>query len=161
VVPKWRDLVVWQNFSWGDATHIGSPGQTKVQTLTKSNLVNHWVLLGLLTGIWVRGYWLETAAEPQATQHGWHLTKLGTWNTLHNLQQLNRLENGLCWCLSWSKLLPSSLACFCFCQVWESSLQLGSLPSEGKAQLLWPTLRVNLISFRDFLKLLRDVYFPA
>lgn len=48
----------WQNFSWGDSAHtylfhIGSLQQPKVQIIPKSNVVKKWVLLGLLTGIWV------------------------------------------------------------------------------------------------------------
>jgi hypothetical protein len=44
---------VWQNIPWGGATHvyspsIGSPWQTKVWISPKSNLVNQWLLLGLL-----------------------------------------------------------------------------------------------------------------
>ena len=36
--------------------HIGSPWQTKIRILPKSNLVNQWVLLGSLTKTWERGF---------------------------------------------------------------------------------------------------------
>lgn len=137
VVPKWRDLVVWQNFSWGGLLiyllQIGSPGQSKVQTLTKSHVVNHWVYWGYLQengwGITLTGQNRFKDSYSTKGHSGW-ITSHKAGN-LHNLQQLNRLENALFWCFSWSEPLPSSLACFCLFQVWES-LWLGSLLSEGR-----------------------------
>jgi hypothetical protein len=64
---------------------IGNPQQIKVQIAPKSNLVNQWVLLGLLTGIRIGDYFLEqkqlkdsciTKAHPSM---GDSSQKLGTW----------------------------------------------------------------------------------
>ena len=73
--------------------------------------------------------------------------------------QLHRLESVISWCCSWSKPLQHCSASFCFFQetdlVSESSLSLG-LVWESSLKLfflLWQRALVNLVSFRDFLKL--------
>lgn len=74
--------------SWGEGTkHLVTPDQElttdqTMRTLPKSNLVNQWVLLGLLSGMWVRGYlkeykWLKdsctTQCLPQHERCSWNL----------------------------------------------------------------------------------------
>jgi hypothetical protein len=73
--------------------------------------------------------------------------------------ELSRLEGVLSRCLNWLKALPGCSAGFCFLQaagpVSESSLQLLSFTLAGRGL-------VNLVSFRDFLKLFLSLTsFPA
>ena len=76
-------------------------------------------------------------------------------------RQLSRLENVPSRCLSWCKPLPDTWAGICFFQAVDlasESLLLSFLPSGRNSQLFMITMTgcglVNLVSFRDFLKLL-------
>lgn len=71
---------------------LGSSWQTKVWISPKSLCENHWVLLGLLIGLWVRGclqeqkclkYSCITKTHPSTSDSS---QKLGIWSTLYTLQ---------------------------------------------------------------------------
>ena len=140
------------------------------------SLVSQWVLLELLTGYgWGVTYRSrndsKTAASQISTQHGWQLTN---WSTLHTLQELNRLEMVLSWCLSWSKPLVGTSAGFCFFRelpwseslLWSFAAQLfflleglsasvaysgrERLSECGQVQGLPEVSVISLLSFRNF-----------
>ena len=164
------------------STQIGDPQQTKIEVTSKFYLVNQWVLLGLLTGIWVMVIYRnrsdsKTAASPKPTLLWVAAHKAGNWN-MSQLPVSQQLECALSRNLSCSKPLPGSLMGFCFYQargLWQSllcSLTMlrfffaGWLCSfEGDSWLLLLTLAgrglVNLLYFRDFLKLFWVVYLPV
>lgn len=105
---KHKDLnltsVEWQTFP-GKTQHTGLFTQRETQRdqstdTTKSNLVNQWILLGLLTGVWVKGHserqkWLKDIcitmgdssqnlghlgyiAQPAGSSTGWRVSCLGS-----------------------------------------------------------------------------------
>jgi len=79
--------------------------QVIVHIPPKFHLVNQWVSLELLAGVWVMGSlqaqkWFKDTWEPRL-----HCTAC---------RKLNRLENILSRRLSWSKPLPGSSTGFCF-----------------------------------------------
>lgn len=102
---------------------------------TKVPSVNQWLILGLLTEIWVRDYLREHVCllkdslhHQSPPLHGWQLTELGPWSTVQpagssaGWSVLSRR-------LGWSKPHPGDSTGFCFfqaaCLVCESSLQFG------------------------------------
>lgn len=78
----------------------------------------------------------KTAVSPSPLHWGWEPTKLGTWSSLHSLQAAHQVGGCLFQVPQWPKLASSRQFLF--------SLQL-TLAGRGL---------VNLLSFREFLKLL-------
>lgn len=80
------NIGVW-HYSWGDAnncllTQVGNWWQTKARILPMSNLVGQWVLLELLTEIWVKGL-LTRAERAQRHLHHEKPTATAAWVTAH------------------------------------------------------------------------------
>lgn len=130
----------------------------------KSDLVNQWVLLLLLRGMWVKGDRSRNNSQSAVIIKAHPCMdgssqKLKVWSTLPCLQATHWLESILCMLLSWfvplsrqlnwSLLLPSNLACL--------RLSLKSL----YCLYLGGRDLVNLFSFRNFLKLFWVVYFMS
>ena len=132
----------------------------KGTTPPKPNLVNQWVLLWLLTGIWVSGYlqeqkWfkdnsitkahpqhlgnLKHTAQPAGSSTGWRMSFPGASVDL-KINQASCLVSASSRKLGWSQRLPCSSAWL------RVSLAAGLC-------LLWCWGRqANLASFREFLK---------
>lgn len=167
---------VWQKFYCRDTTHVYFPRRdpmTDQSTDTpKSNLVNQWVLLSLLTAIQVRGF----LQEQKWLKNIW-ITKAHS-SISDNAQKLGNLEHiTLCTGSStgWRVSFPGSSVTLNLCQVaplgsglsgsWLGLSHLSLVCSIVPLRLLLFTLAgrglVNLLSFRDFLKLFWVVYFPA
>ena len=90
----------------------------------------------------------STSDSSQSWEPGVHCTAC---------RQLHRLDKILSrWCLSWSDSLSSSSVAFCF-------LQAAGLASESLQLLLLTLIQrsLNLVIFRDFLKLFQVIYVPA
>lgn len=131
-------LAVWPNFSWRDAMLRLIPldrelRTDKVRVPPKSNLMNQWLLLGFLTGIWVGSYIKEQEKLKSSciTKAHSSITKLGTKSTLHSSQTAQQAED----CLS---QVPRS--------VWTSFRQLSCfllLPDR------WSSLGVILTCLSD------------
>ena len=126
--------------------------------------MNQRVLLGLLTGIWVRGYlqeqkWLKDSCVTKASMGG-SSQKLRSWSTLCSVQAIQQVQESF----------PGGSVGLSLFQVagliLESSLKFGS--SEHPCSLSYLRLplsslclqpfclgrgQVNLVSFRDFLNL--------
>ena len=136
---------------------IGSSWQTKVWITRKFYLADQWVLLGLLRGNQVWGYlqeqkWLKhciTKAHPSTvTTH----TSYEPESHCTVGRQINRLKHVLP-CFFWASWLVQASGF-----VWESCLQLGFYvrdPCQSLQLIYYLRGRrlVNLLSFRDFLKL--------
>lgn len=147
---------VWQ-FPRRYTKHICSPqigGYNRPERRhTTDQLSDQWVLLGLLTGTWMRGY-LQLQQQGQL-QHRRHFTKCG--NMKHTAQlagsstgwdwlfQTDSLELSLSEAAHWFLLLPGS---------WSASVPLCS----SQLTLVGWGL-VNLVSFRAALKLFE--FFPS
>ena len=116
---------------------IENPWHIKVQIVPKSNLVNQWVLLVLLTAIWVTFRCRndsKTAASLSSPQHPWQLIKMETHSPLHSLQASQQRNVFSRW-LSWSKLwLDTSSTGSCLFQSSWSGLSVFA------AWLIWVTL---------------------
>lgn len=136
--------------------------------------MNQWILLELLTGIWVRCYWQEQKWLTDSCitkDHIYTCDSPQNWEPKAHCAAcwlFSRLESFPSWWLIWSKSLPCSWAGFWFFQavglVSESSLQL--VFSEGLEvwlQLVWEELLtlvvyavmeglVIMASFRNFLR---------
>jgi hypothetical protein len=105
--------------------------QTKVQILPKFSLVNGWVLLWLLTGMWLRViYRSRNNSDSFITKaHSGILNSSGKLGLVHRTtyKQLNKLES-IFQALSWSEHLPGNSAGLSIFQatqlVWASSRQL-------------------------------------
>lgn len=140
---------MWQTFS-GEIQHIhtsklqiGNPWQSKIQIPPKSSLLTQWVLVGLLTGIWVRSYlqeqkWLKDSCVTKATSgDGSQSWEPGAhWIAC---RQLSRLENVLSSCLIGLSLLQTALLVSAPKKlVWSQSLPC-SLPESllSSAELFW------------------------
>lgn len=112
----------------------------------------------------------QTAAWPKPTPACWQLTKLGTWSTLHSLQAVQQVERvsysgtslalNLFPALGWFLHFPgswSSLRVFVALFGLGGLCSLASLSWRGVLSLLLLMLAgkelVNLVSFRNFLKL--------
>lgn len=146
----WQQAVVWQSFFLGRCnSHVYSPQEwPKYGYHWSSTWVNQWVLLGLLTGVWLRGYysqgqkWLRESSITKAHPNvGDCSQKLGTWNILHRKQAGQQIESVL---FKWLNLV---LRVF--------FIAFSHLSSDSQLLLFPLTERslVNLVHFRDFLKL--------
>lgn len=108
----------------------------------------------------------QRAASPRPTQHGWQLTELGTWSTLHSLQAAQQVGECPFQVTLCSKPLPGSMASASRQLFWSLSLCSSSVffaaqlfffffPLKGILSfysLLWGRRNlVNLFSFREFL----------
>lgn len=91
-------------------THLFT--RDKEPTADQSSLVNQWVSLELLTGIWMRGYLREQHRQQQnqsAPQHGWQLTNAGNLeHTALACWTPSSSDSVLSYWLSWSSLLHVS-----------------------------------------------------
>lgn len=69
--------------------------QTKSGHHQSPTWFSSWVLLGLLTGVWVR------MTHQSSPQREWQLTKLGSWSSLFSLSAAQQVRGapsrGLCW----------------------------------------------------------------
>lgn len=106
------------------------PMTDKVWAPPESNLIQQWVLLGLLTEVWVR------MTHQGSPQREWQLTKLGSWSSLFSLSAAQQVRG----CpFQGSLLVQTSLRklswfCFSWQRVWPQSLQLGfvrEMPSDS------------------------------
>lgn len=130
---------------------MGSPWQTKVIIIPMSRLVHQWVLLGLLLGIWMRGFlqkqkWLK---DQSPLQHGWQLPSWGprshclTYRPVTGRVVLSR------W-FDWSEPFPGrsvGLCCWAYLKIILSRLYYVHTLGEKDRNL------ENVVSFKDSLKL--------
>lgn len=99
------NLSVW-HYSGGDVnncllTQVRNRWQTKARILPMPNLVGQWVLLELLTEMWVRGYSQELkelkdiCIMKSPLQHGWQLTKAGNLEHSVCIQTVGQIGESL------------------------------------------------------------------
>lgn len=108
---------------------IGSSLQTKLQAPPKFNLVSQWILLGIQKYGWGITYRRQRQLPHQGIPwHGWQLTELGTWSSLHSSQaaqqvgECPQLFQASCLVFASSRwLLSESPLQFAFGRIWSVS----------------------------------------
>lgn len=149
------------------STQTEIPLQTKVQIPPKSNLVSQRVLWRLLIGIWVKSY-LPNRNNSYITKPTQRGDSSQIWEPRNHTacRQLNRSKRVPFKCFGCSEPLPRNLAYLCFFQavglVLESFCSLPCLRetlSSYRLHILAGRHFVNLLIFRDFLKLFWVVCF--
>lgn len=131
-------FVVWENFPWGDATHVTCPGVHDGRSIDTTKAQLNEPMSILWWAVWVRSTYSRNDSQT-GSPRGWRVPLTSSKSLPRSL-----LVSALSQVLAWSQFsLWLGLSLFCSFIAYPFQVGVGGM---------------NPIGFRDFLKLLSVVY---